>query len=365
MKVGQYELGKTIGRGAFSKVKIAIHVETNKEYVVKIISKTGAANKTPQDVKQEVKGEISIMKRLAHDNIVKMYEVMESCNHYFIVLESVMGGDLCDHIMTEGKLGETIAKKYVRHLVEGLRACHLAGVAHRDIKPENCLISKDGVLKVADFGLSRLHKGRIDTLDEKEFATDSVGTLSYAAPEVLNGPYNAFKADLWSVGVVVFVMLTGKFPFGSKGYTDSQIREDIRKGKINRFPSSLSEESKDLILALIRVEADTRLSIEGILKHVWVPQATPEEAKKSRPEAIDIARVQLEAKEGQHHAIEDTMSPAWADSPAAGQRDKFRPPLFSPANRDDEAGSPTSRDKPTNIATLKDLIQQEGRRLGY
>eukprot|EP01064_Diplonema_japonicum_P007953 TRINITY_DN15540_c0_g1_i1.p1 TRINITY_DN15540_c0_g1~~TRINITY_DN15540_c0_g1_i1.p1 ORF type:complete len:381 (+),score=53.37 TRINITY_DN15540_c0_g1_i1:41-1183(+) len=377
MKVGQYELGKTIGRGAFSKVKIATHMETGEEFVVKIIDKLGGGMKSERDVKTEVKLEISIMKRLTHTNIVRMYEVMESSKHYYIVLESVRGGDLCDHIMTEGKLSEKVAAGYLRDLCEGLKACHSAGVAHRDVKPENCLISKNGVLKVADFGLSRFHKGRCETLDQSDYATDAVGTLSYAAPEVLDAPYNAFKADLWSIGVVIFVMLTGKFPFGSKGYTDAQIQQDIKAGRINRFPTTLSPEAKDLIIKLIVVDANSRLSLAGILQHPWVNSASPRrvDGKKVRPDAIDISKVQEEAKATQASAIEATMSPQWADSPAAGNRTKFTPTLFSPKA---EHGSvhppalptspplahPSSAGSGLNMADLKSILEQEGKELG-
>ncbi|KAJ9469229.1 CBL-interacting protein kinase 33 [Diplonema papillatum] len=386
MKVGQYELGKTIGRGAFSKVKVATHMESGEEFVVKIIDKLGDGKKSPQDVKQEVKGEISIMKRLRHENIVRMYEVMESSKHYYIVLESVRGGDLCDHIMTEGKLDEKTAKRYLRNLCEGLLACHRAGVAHRDIKPENCLISRAGALKVADFGLSRFHRSGSEGLAEEEYATDSVGTLSYAAPEVLDGPYNAFLADLWSVGVVVFVMLTGKFPFGSKGYTDAQIQEDIRAGKINRFPSSLSTESKALITELIVVDPLKRLDLDGVLRHQWMPV---EDAKKARPGAIDIEQVRDEAKRDMqaNSVIASTMSPTWADSPASGNRQKFTPQLFSPKANDgvtsptlpplSQNTSHTSHALPPaisqnhhlppnaglNMADLKSMLHKEGKEL--
>eukprot|EP01059_Diplonema_ambulator_P036539 TRINITY_DN9139_c0_g1_i4.p1 TRINITY_DN9139_c0_g1~~TRINITY_DN9139_c0_g1_i4.p1 ORF type:complete len:216 (+),score=48.82 TRINITY_DN9139_c0_g1_i4:69-650(+) len=180
MRVGKYELGKTVGRGAFSKVKIATHMETQEEFVLKIIDKRNAdGDKQRKNVEQEVRLEISIMKLLNHENIVKMYEVMESSKHYYIVLESVRGGDLCDHIMSAGKLPEEQGKKYFVHLVNGLSACHAAGVAHRDIKPENCLISVDGILKVADFGLSRLHRGKGDISDPSDLSTDAVGNVLF------------------------------------------------------------------------------------------------------------------------------------------------------------------------------------------
>eukprot|EP01062_Namystynia_karyoxenos_P067123 TRINITY_DN60_c0_g1_i2.p1 TRINITY_DN60_c0_g1~~TRINITY_DN60_c0_g1_i2.p1 ORF type:complete len:404 (+),score=131.31 TRINITY_DN60_c0_g1_i2:146-1357(+) len=394
-RVGKYELGKTVGKGAFSKVKVATNVDTGAEFVIKIIDKRGGdGDKSEQKVEAEVKHEISIMKVLNHENIVRMFEVMESSKHFYIVLESVRGGDLCDHIMDSGKLQERQASKYLHHLVEGLLACHAAGVAHRDIKPENCLISLEGVLKVADFGLSRLHRGRGDIADASEMATDSVGTLSYAAPEVLNGHYNAFKADLWSTGVVIFVMVTGKFPFGSKGYTDSQIRADIRKAKVNRFPSHVSADAKDLVMRLIVLEPEQRVTLEGILDHPWlaaemagtprsrdrlpaIPGAgTPapgSSGSRRKPLSVDVEQVMADAKamETEGRVVDETMSPTWQDSPAGKMRPRYQPALMTPhsptAPREGQRSPRQSpRNSPrhqqhtaTDIQTLKQALDLE------
>eukprot|EP01061_Rhynchopus_euleeides_P011286 TRINITY_DN20864_c0_g3_i1.p1 TRINITY_DN20864_c0_g3~~TRINITY_DN20864_c0_g3_i1.p1 ORF type:complete len:354 (+),score=158.25 TRINITY_DN20864_c0_g3_i1:356-1417(+) len=279
MLVGKYELSSTIGRGRSSKVKIATHTETKEEFVVKIISKKGDDDKrTAKHIREEVRTEIAIMKRLSHANIVRLVEVMESTNHYYIVLESVRGGDLCSKIMEQGKLRECEVAKYLEDLVAGLQACHAAGVAHRDLKPENLLISQEGVLKVADFGLSRLHKPRTqessDSSSESspptsptgaDYSTDIVGTMSYVAPEVFGGFYNAYLADLWSVGVLTFVMLTGKFPFGTKGCSAADLQREIKKGRVNRFPPCVSTDARDLVMKLLKVRPDERLSLDDIL----------------------------------------------------------------------------------------------------
>lgn len=377
MRVGKYELGKTIGRGAFSKVKVANHTETSQEFVLKIIDKRGDGSKTVQEITADLKMEISIMKVLNHKNIVRMYEVMESSKHFYIVLESVRGGDLCDHIMDAGKLSEAKAIGYLCGLTEGMIACHSAGVAHRDIKPENCLISTGGVLKVADFGLSRMHlRGRGDVADASEMATDSVGTLSYAAPEVLDGHYNAFKADLWSIGVVVFVMTTGKFPFGSKGYTDAQIQADIRKAKINKFPSHLSEDCTSLILSLIKVDPSRRLTLEEILEHPFcasfesprAAEAQRPSASRKRPVAIDVQAVHKEAQAivDAGGAVDDGIqSPTWADSPHAGHQRRFQPALMSPHAADSpKGGGGGAVGGIADLSGLKGMLDKEARELG-
>eukprot|EP01063_Lacrimia_lanifica_P037479 TRINITY_DN7709_c1_g1_i1.p2 TRINITY_DN7709_c1_g1~~TRINITY_DN7709_c1_g1_i1.p2 ORF type:complete len:387 (+),score=185.27 TRINITY_DN7709_c1_g1_i1:56-1216(+) len=382
MRVGKYELGKTIGRGAFGKVKVCTSTETGQEVVIKIIEKNpgrAAGNPSPSNkakkVEQEVRLEISVMKLLDHENIVKLFEVMESTNHYYIVLESVRGGDLCDHIMSAGKLTEDISKKYFFHLLNGLQACHDAGVAHRDIKPENCLISTKGVLKVADFGLSRLHRGKGQLAGPQDLSMDAVGTLSYAAPEVLSGPYDAFKADLWSLGVVVFVMTTGKFPFGSKGYTDAQIQEDIKKGKINKFPSHLSESIKNLIMCLIIVDANRRMTLQDLMYHEWlgqyalVRQEQPRLEGRKRPMPINMEEMKNRAVAGIDAAVDDTASPTWADSPQGALRAKYFPPLFSPTHgpaspHTGAAASPQQSPRGTGkLAGLKGALEAEGRRM--
>ena len=350
MRVGEYELGKTLGHGSSSKVKVATNVGTGEEFVVKIVAKKGDSIRSSKDVKNEVRMEIAVMKRLQHVNIVQLVEVMESKNHYYIVLESVRGGDLCEKIMKEHKLHEDQAVTYLGNFIEGLRACHAAGVAHRDIKPENCLISKAGQLKVADFGLSRLHKApsiastpscspegseagdspcpspcsstttTVHTIPAAEYSTDVVGTLSYAAPEVFEGHYNAYQADLWSIGVMLFVMLTGKFPFGTKGCTQEQVKEDMRRGRINKIPASMSPEARKLIQSLIVVVPSKRLSLDGIMKHPFLTPYFAGKAGLTRP-AIDISTVHNGS------SISETPSPAWhpRDSPVCQEEAKGSP----------------------------------------
>ena len=295
MLVGKYELGRTLGCGRSSKVKLAVHTETQEEFVVKIISKKASSARTCKEIREEVRIEIAIMKLLDHRNIVKMHEVMESTNHYYLVLESVRGGDLCEAIIEHGKLSEFQVAKFLRDLVRGLQVCHDAGVAHRDIKPENLLISSKGELKLADFGLSRLHKHKGEELTES--STDVVGTLSYVAPEVFDGCYNAYLADLWSVGVLVFVMTTGRFPFGAKGGTSADLQRDIKKGKLNHIPVSVSPQARDVIVKLLRVKPADRISLEELLVHPFLA-TVPETVTDKLAECESLAELHSSDSEG-------------------------------------------------------------------
>ena len=372
MKIGKYQLGKTVGKGAFSKVKVAINTETGEEYVIKIIDKTGRGSKTGVVIEKEVKMEISLMKLLKHKNIVQMYEVMESSKHFYIVLESVRGGDLCDRIMENGKLTEEEAQHYVRHLIDGLLACHQNGVAHRDIKPENMLISKDNILKIGDFGLSRFHRGRGEIKGASDLSTDAVGTLSYAAPEVLGGHYDAFKADLWSIGVLLFVVLSGKFPFGCVGYTDEQIKADIRKAKINRFPKKISDGAKELLHGLIVLDPEKRLTLEKIQQHPWVlgKEGLLTDAANQEPQAAASPTIHIPIRTAMldcANAIDQTTSPQWSESPVNNNpKQHFLPSLYSPACKSTSPSNTASQMRVPlgsrmTMDELKQLIEDDRR----
>eukprot|EP00759_Apiculatamorpha_spiralis_P002897 PhF_6_TR11283/c0_g1_i1/m.18209/K07198/PRKAA, AMPK; 5'-AMP-activated protein kinase, catalytic alpha subunit len=265
-RVGEYDLGQTIGKGAYSKVKLCTHVPTGTEYVAKIVPKSN------KDVEIEIRVEIGILRRLKHTNIVQLIEILESPRNYYIILEAVRGGDLCDLIISQ-KVGfpEPDACKFFNQVLKGLRACHEAGVAHRDLKPENLLLTPDRVIKISDFGLSRLHKESHGEAAPNELAQTLTGTLAYVAPEVLVGPYDAFKADAWSLGCILYVMLTCRFPFGSA--TDSELEVKIKKGTIVPLPETFSPEVRDLVNGLICKDVGRRLTLADITDHPWLQLA--------------------------------------------------------------------------------------------
>lgn len=153
-RISHYELGHTLGQGAFSKVKSCIDVDTQIPYAMKIISKEMIRMKQMED---DVRKEISIMKLLQHHpNVVKLYEVMESESYVYIVLELVTGGELFDKIIKAKKFEEDVARRYFQQIISGLDYCHTNGVAHRDLKPENVLLDSQDNVKISDFGLSAL-----------------------------------------------------------------------------------------------------------------------------------------------------------------------------------------------------------------
>lgn len=270
-RVGDYEILDVLGEGSYSKVKRVRHIPTGCVFVAKIIPKTN------QQVENDVRLEISILRRLKHRNIVQLIEILESSNNYYIILEPVMGGDLCDVIMgMDTPLPEQDVAALLVQLVAGIHACHRNGIAHRDLKPENLLLGTDGTLKISDFGLSRLHRESYFQASTNEYAHTLTGTLAYVAPEVFDGSYDAFRADIWSLGCIAYVLLTQNFPFGST--TDPHaLEERIRNGEPSAMPSFVSAEAKDLCKWLLSQRPETRPTLDEVSQHAFFAKNLPRE----------------------------------------------------------------------------------------
>lgn len=256
-KVGKYELGKTLGSGSFSKVKLGMD-DTGKQYAVKIIEKEQLVR---EHMEEQLKREISVMKLLNHPHIVKLYDVLQTQNHIYLVLELVTGGELFDKILSAKKFDEDTARRFFQQMVVALHFCHKNGVAHRDLKPENLLVDDKDNIKVTDFGLANLQK----TPDKMLHTV--CGTPNYVAPEVLKEQgYNGIFADVWSCGIILFVMLAGYLPFD-----DPQLEElfkKIQRGDF-RMCKAFSEPVKDLISKMLIVDPHKRITLDGVMKHPW------------------------------------------------------------------------------------------------
>ncbi|KAL8497944.1 hypothetical protein ACS0TY_021336 [Phlomoides rotata] len=204
-KVGKYELGRTIGEGNFAKVKFAQNTETGDSVAIKVLAKSTILKHKMVD---QIKREISIMKIVRHPCIVKLHEVLASQSKIYIVLEFVTGGELFDKIAHHGRLSENESRRYFQQLIDTVSHCHSKGVYHRDLKPENLLLDSKGNLKVSDFGLSALPQQGVDLLHT------TCGTPNYVAPEVLGHQgYDGAAADIWSCGVILYVLMAGYLPF--------------------------------------------------------------------------------------------------------------------------------------------------------
>ncbi|WCJ29622.1 CBL-interacting protein kinase 24 [Euphorbia peplus] len=257
-KVGKYEVGRTIGEGTFAKVKFASNTETGESVAMKVMAKTTILKHKMVD---QIKREISIMKIVRHPNIVRLHEVLASRTKIYIILEFVTGGELFDKIVHQGRLSENDARRYFQQLIDAVAHCHHKGVYHRDLKPENLLLDSFGKLKVSDFGLSALPQKGVGLLHT------TCGTPNYVAPEVLTHQgYDGAAADVWSCGVILYVLMAGYLPF-------DEIDLPTLYKKINAAeytcPFWFSPGAKALIDRILNPNPRTRIKIEGIRKNPW------------------------------------------------------------------------------------------------
>ncbi|XP_061352325.1 CBL-interacting protein kinase 32-like isoform X5 [Gastrolobium bilobum] len=257
-RVGKYEVGRTIGEGTFAKVKFGRNSETGESVALKILDKEKVLK---HKMAEQIKREVATMKLIKHPNVVRLYEVMGSKTKIYIVLEFVTGGELFDKIVNHGRMSEDEARRYFQQLINAVDYCHSRGVYHRDLKPENLLLDAYGNLKVSDFGLSALSQ------QDDGLLHTTCGTPNYVAPEVLNDRgYDGATADLWSCGVILFVLVAGYLPFD-----DPNIMNLYKKISVADFtcPPWLSFSARKLITRILDPNPMTRVTIPEILDDEW------------------------------------------------------------------------------------------------
>ncbi|XP_058208440.1 CBL-interacting protein kinase 2-like [Rhododendron vialii] len=255
----RYELGRVLGQGTFGKVHFARNLETGMSVAVKIIDKEKVFQ---VGLIEQIKREISVMRLVKHPNIIQLYEVMATKSKIYFVIEYVKGGELFNRV-AKGKLKEDVARRYFQQLISAVDFCHSRGVYHRDLKPENLLLDENGNLKVSDFGLSAL----AETKRQDGLLHTTCGTPAYVAPEVISRKgYDGSKADIWSCGVILYVLLAGYLPFH-----DSNLIEMYRKiGKAEfKFPNWFSLEVRKFISKILDPNPNTRVSIHRITESSW------------------------------------------------------------------------------------------------
>lgn len=264
-QIGQYEIHRPLGEGQFGKVKEAVHVETGMRYAAKIIKKTAIKTKKDADT---VKKEVNLMKRLnGHPNILQMFEVLEDAEKFYLILELASGGDLFDKIISMGGFSEDQARVYFQQIVSGLRHCHDQGIIHRDMKPENLLLDANGNLKISDFGLSNT------ILTTEQMLKTHCGSEKYAAPEVMQNtdPYIGPPVDVWSIGVILYIMVGGAFPF-VEATMKCELYSSFVAGTFE-FPKAMSIELVDLLTRTFAAEPARRITLAQIAEHPWVNPA--------------------------------------------------------------------------------------------
>ncbi|CAF1173302.1 unnamed protein product [Rotaria sordida] len=258
---GLYTLGATIGTGHFAVVKLARHVFTQKEVAVKVIDKT----KLDDISKAHLFQEVMCMKLVQHPNVVRLYEVIDTPNKLYLILEFGDGGDMYDYIMKHANgLNESTARRYFRQICRALKYCHEMRVCHRDLKPENLVFfEKQGVVKLTDFGFS-------NQFSPGEKLLTSCGSLAYSAPEILLGdPYDAPAIDIWSLGVILFMLVTGRAPFQEANDSETVM---MILDCCFKLPPNVSPECQNLIHRMIVREPEKRATLDEVMSDIWYRQ---------------------------------------------------------------------------------------------
>uniref|UniRef100_A0A668AZI5 Ribosomal protein S6 kinase n=1 Tax=Myripristis murdjan TaxID=586833 RepID=A0A668AZI5_9TELE len=287
-----YELclqGPPLGEGSFSVCRKCRHKQSGHEYAVKIVSRRMEAN---------TQREIAALRQCeAHPNIVKLHDVYTDQYHTYLVMELLHGGELLERIKKKKLFGEAEASQLLQSLVSAVSFMHEAGVVHRDLKPENVLFADEGedaVLKVIDFGFARLCPAGSAPLQTPCF------TLQYAAPELFESAGYDKACDLWSLGVILYTMLSGQVPFQSeqRGMTSSFAADIMQKIKEGDFSlageawKGVSEEAKELVKGLLTVDPERRLKLSDLKENSWLqggasmsttPLCTPDVLESSGP----------------------------------------------------------------------------------
>ena len=251
----EYEIKGILGRGTFSKVKLGVNKMTKEKVAIKIIDKQFIINKNNYE---RIKREILILKKTNHINIIKVYDIKEDSKNYYFIMEYCKYGELFQQIINKRHLDPNISSFYFYQLINGLNYLHSHKIIHRDLKPENVLVGENNILKIIDFGLSNFSP-------QDEYLCTPCGSPSYAPPEMIGGDkYNGMSGDIWSCGVILYVMLNGFLPFD--GNSNNDLFNKIMKCKVN-YPKNMDKNAVDLLQNILVANPDKRIDMEKIKKH--------------------------------------------------------------------------------------------------
>lgn len=308
--LGEWDFLETVGAGSMGKVKLAKHRYTKEVCAIKIVNRATNAflhkeQSLPPPKKEEeilerqkkLEKEISRDKRtireaslgqiLYHPHICRLFEMCTMSNHFYMLFEYVSGGQLLDYIIQHGSLREHHARKFTRGIASALQYLHANNIVHRDLKIENIMISTSGEIKIIDFGLSNL-------FDKSKQLHTFCGSLYFAAPELLKAsPYTGPEVDVWSFGVVLYVLVCGKVPFDDEN--SSVLHEKIKQGKVE-YPQHLSIEVISLLSKMLVVDPHRRASLKQVVEHHWMVRGYDGPPPSYVPNRIPLTPEMLDIK---------------------------------------------------------------------
>eukprot|EP00826_Nyctotherus_ovalis_P028185 TRINITY_DN2223_c0_g1_i7.p1 TRINITY_DN2223_c0_g1~~TRINITY_DN2223_c0_g1_i7.p1 ORF type:complete len:394 (-),score=57.42 TRINITY_DN2223_c0_g1_i7:139-1320(-) len=268
----QYSYKDVLGHGSYGCVMLC-EGPGAEQVAIKALAKKSVGY-------EKLMNEVGIMAELKHPNIVKYIEHHESEKYLYVIMEYCSGGDLYQRILKQEKFSEDDAVAVVEELLRAVEYCHCRGVIHRDLKPENIMFSSNATLKIIDFGLS--------VREESHPNEELVGTRHYIAPEIIHEELFTKACDVWSLGVIVHVLLTGYLPIG--GQTFIQVYEELRgyKGPVMRSEQweGVSSEAKDLVRKMLEPDYKERITAAEALKHPWLCKNVSDMELKELQEAL-------------------------------------------------------------------------------
>ncbi|OQR90222.1 calcium/calmodulin-dependent protein kinase [Thraustotheca clavata] len=260
----QYTLGRIIGTGTFSTVREALHKPSGQKYAIKCIKKDGLTVRELQALTTEV----VILKQMKHPNIMILHDFFSEEDYYYLVTELMDGGELFGRIVEKSYYTEREARDLVKLLLEAIRYCHDINVVHRDLKPENLLLTcktDDASIKLADFGFAKKVSNDADGL------STPCGTPGYVAPEILQGGGYGKAVDIWSIGVITYILLCGYPPFHDDNH--NALFRKIKRGAFvfdSPYWDSISDDAKEFISKMLTVRPSERATAVQLLEHSWI-----------------------------------------------------------------------------------------------
>ncbi|KAM3919770.1 serine/threonine-protein kinase H1 isoform 1-T2 [Leptodactylus fuscus] len=275
----KYDIKALIGRGSFSRVVRVEHKASKQPYAIKMIETKY------REGREVCESELSVLRRVRHTNIIQLIEVFETQERVYMVMELATGGELFDRIIAKGSFTERDATHVLQMVLEGVKYLHTLGITHRDLKPENLLYyhpGTDSKIMITDFGLASARKKGDDCLMKT-----TCGTPEYIAPEILvRKPYTN-SVDMWALGVISYILLSGTMPFEDDNRT--RLYRQILKGKYSYCGEpwpSVSNLAKDFIDRLLMVEPSERMTATQALKHPWVVSMAASSSMKNLHRSI-------------------------------------------------------------------------------
>jgi calcium-dependent protein kinase len=286
-----YEILNKLGEGTFGEVFKVLHKSYKCIRAMKVINKIKTC--MGEEEEKDIINEINILKDLDHPNILKVFEYFNTKLKFFIITELCTGGELFDRITEVKFFNEKVAAHIMRQLFSAVRFCHSNNVIHRDLKPENILIDTEEERSKEYFNIKVIDFGTSDILKKNKMLEKQIGTPFYIAPEVLQNFYNE-KCDIWSCGVIMYILLCGSPPF--YGNTDDEIYARVKDGKFSLDSEEwdeISDEAKDLLRNSLKKDLNKRYSCEDALNHSWFKKFAIKETKDINIEILKKAIINL------------------------------------------------------------------------